>query len=410
MSDTVLEFNPFLPEVHSDPYPAYAQLRELDPVHKGMFPGVWILTRYADCLLILRDPRFSSDSRKSELFELFREMVGQQSPGLLEENRARSMLFVDPPDHTRLRTLVNKAFTPRVVESLRPHMQDIVDELLTAVLEAGSGTMDVVADLAYPLPIRVICEMLGVPPEDREVFRQWSSDLVVSLDPIISVELFERANRAAEAFTDYFLGLIRDRRAHPRSDLLSGLIQAEDEGRSLTEDELISTCILLLVAGHETTVNLIGNGVLSLLRHPQEMGQLRAEPSLIRTAVEELLRYDAPVQLTGRTVLEDMEIGGRPIDKGHQVVAVLGAANRDPAQFPDPDRLDLGRNDNRHLAFGSGIHFCLGAPLARAEGQVAIATLLRRVPRIELATEEELEWRETVTLRGLKSLPVRFGG
>jgi len=164
------------------------------------------------------------------------------------------------------------------------------------------------------------------------------------------------------------------------------------------------------VAGHETTVNLIGNGVLSLLRHPQEMGQLRAEPSLIRTAVEELLRYDAPVQLTGRTVLEDMEIGGRPIDKGHQVVAVLGAANRDPAQFPDPDRLDLGRNDNRHLAFGSGIHFCLGAPLARAEGQVAIATLLRRVPRIELATEEELEWRETVTLRGLKSLPVRFGG
>jgi len=183
MSDTVLEFNPFLPEVHSDPYPAYAQLRELDPVHKGMFPGVWILTRYADCLQILRDPRFSSDSRKSELFELFREMVGQQSPGLLEENRARSMLFVDPPDHTRLRILVNKAFTPRVVESLRPHMQDIVDELLTAVLEAGSGTMDVVADLAYPLPIRVICEMLGVPPEDREVFRQWSSDLVVSLDP-----------------------------------------------------------------------------------------------------------------------------------------------------------------------------------------------------------------------------------
>jgi cytochrome P450 len=399
-----LEFNPFLPEVRADPYPLYRRLRAEDPVHEN-FPGVWILTRYTDCLALIRDPtRFSSDSRNSELVQAFRASLGRE-PSVIEENAGRSMLFQDPPDHERLRNLVNKAFTAPVVERMRRHIQEIVDEVVDRMAASGRDVVDLVEEVAYPLPVQVICEMLGVPIEDRELFHQWSADLVLTLDPVIAVDVLERGDRAALGFADYFTRLLPDRQAHPREDLLTAMIQAEERGQRLTELELLSMCILLLVAGHETTVNLISNGMLSLLRHPDQLARLRGEPGLIRSAVEEMLRYDSPVQMLGRTVMQETDVGGRRVLKGHQVVAVLGAANRDPAQFPDPDRLDLARADNRHLAFGGGIHYCLGGLLARAEGHAAIGTLVRRFPDLRLA-EQDPPRRQTITLRGLASLPV----
>jgi len=396
-----LEYNPFMPEVHEDPYPLYDRLRREDPVHWNL-PGVWICTRYPDVVGMLRNPRFSSDSRNSDLYQTFAESVDVDL-GIFDQEGARSMLFVDPPDHTRLRAIVSKAFTSRAIEAMRPHVQSLVDELLDQA--AATGTFDVVADLAYPLPVTVICEMLGVPLEDREVFRSWADDLVLLLDPMVTMDVLDIGNRAAIAFHEYFGRLVAERRRHPQPGLLTDLIEAEEHGQRLTENELIVTLILLLVAGHETTVNLISNGMLALLRHPDQMRRLRQDPSLIRTAVEEMLRFDSPVQLTGRTALEDMEIGGRPVRKRQQVVGVVGAANRDPAQFSDPNTFDIGREDNRHLAFGSGIHFCLGAPLARMEAQVSFLAIARRFDTLELATER-LQWRDTITLRGLRALRV----
>lgn len=270
--------------------------------------------------------------------------------------------------------------------------------------------MDLIGDLAFPLPVIVISELLGVPAADRDRFRRWSLDIARSLDAIalpVEPEVIERGNAARRALVGYFRDLIAERRQRPQADLLTALIAAEEQGDTLTEGELLATCVLLLVAGHETTVNLIGNGVLALLRHPGELRKLRAEPGLITSAVEELLRYDSPVQRTGRLAATDVELGGKVIPKGALLSAVLGAANRDPAHFPEPDRLDITRHDNRHLAFGWGIHFCLGAPLARVEGQVAIGALARRLPALALATERP-EWRESSALHGLKALPVTF--
>lgn len=396
-----VEFNPFLPEFNADPYPFYARLRAEDPVHQSPM-GLWVLTRYEDVILLLRDPRFGRKGFDDLLLARFGSPAGDRT------GFATSMLFRDPPDHTRLRTLVSKAFTPRVIDGMRPHIQQIVDRLLDRVEPAGA--MDLVADLAYPLPVTVICEMLGIPAGDRDTFRQWSLDIARSLDAIAlptAPEVIERGNRAREALEGYFRGLIPERRRRPRTDLLTALIAAEEAGDSLNEAELLATCILLLIAGHETTVNLIGNGTLALLRHPVELARLRSEPGRVQTGVEELLRYDSPVQRTGRISNTDVEVGGRKIPRGALVYGMLGAANRDPAQFPDPDRLDLGRADNRHIAFGWGIHFCLGAPLARVEGQIAIGTLARRLPRLALATDTP-EWRESSALRGLKALPVTF--
>jgi pimeloyl-[acyl-carrier protein] synthase len=393
-----LEWNPFLPEVHANPYPLYSRLREHDPVHWNI-PGLWILTRYADAVRMLRHPGMSSDFRNSELFEIFRDLSG----GSFLDNREPSMLFRDPPDHTRLRTLVTKAFSARVIESLRPFVQRTVDDLLEGIERRG-GEFELVSELAHPLPVVVICEMLGVPAEDVERFSRWSDDLVHTLDPMIGPDIIERATESELAFDAYFRVLISQRRKAPRDDLLSGLIAAEEEGQRLSEEELLRTLILLLVAGHETTVNLISNGTLALLRNRDQLGRLQDDPSIIRAAVEELLRYDAPVQLTGRIPLEDMEFGGKTVRKGQQVVALVGAANRDPEQFPEPDRLDLGRQDVRHIAFGGGIHFCLGAFLARVEGQIAIGSLVRRFPDLEVAGEPV--WRDTITLRGLKVLPL----
>lgn len=404
IDDGPLEFNPFLPEMRADPYPLYHRLRSRDPVHQS-FPGVWILTRYADCVAVLRDPaRFSSDSRNSDLYQAFRAARGRE-PTIMEDTAGRTMLFIDPPDHTRLRNLVNKAFTARRIEALRPHIREIVRSLLDDIDNSGRDTFDLVNEVAYPLPVTVICEMLGVPSQDWDQFHRWSSALVVTLDPVMSDEVLGPANEAALAFADYFEQLLADRRAHPRDDLLTAMIAAEDRGERLTEQELLAMCILLLIAGHETTVNLISNGMLALLRHRDQLERFTESPGLIRSATEEFLRFDSPVQFLGRTLMEDVEIGDRHVRKGEQVVPVIGAANRDPAQFSEPDTLDIGRPDNRHLSFGGGIHFCMGAPLARAEGQIAIAELVARFPKLELATET-FERRETVTLRGLKSLPV----
>ena len=392
-------FNPMDPEFLADPYPTYHRLRDEDPVHHSPM-DFWVLTRYEDVAAVLRDPRFIKEPLVSMVAARFGVSV---PPGV-----GLSMLDRDPPDHTRLRSLVSKAFTPRVVEGLRPRIQKMVDELITRA--EAVGTMDLIEEFAYPIPVSVICEMLGVPVEDHERFKGWSLDIARGLDSVWlppESEIPKRSGAARHAIGDYMRGLIAERRASPRGDLLSALIAAEEAGDKLSEDELIATCILLLIAGHETTVNLIGNGTLALLRHPEELRRLRETPGLITSAVEELLRYDGPVQRTARITSTAVTLGGRTIPKGEMVMPFIGAADRDPSQFPDPDRLDLGRADNRHIAFGWGIHFCLGAPLARVEGQIAIDTLVQRLPRLALVNDEP-EHRQSLTIRGLKALPVTF--
>jgi cytochrome P450 len=313
------------------------------------------------------------------------------------------MLVSDPPDHTRLRALVQKAFTPRMIEQLRPRIIAIVGELLDRIAERG-GRFDLIEDLAYPLPVVVIAELLGVPPSERATFHDWSADLAASLDPLVSSELAERAMNSRDALHAYFRSIIAERRRAPKSDLISALVAVEERGDNLSEPELVVMCTLLLIAGHETTVNLIGNGVLALLRHPDQLERLRSTPELIGPAIEELLRYDSPVQLTGRIVTKPLTIGGQSIAAGDWVLPLLGAANRDPAQFSEPDKLDLGRNPNPHVGFGRGIHFCLGAPLARVEGQIAIGALIKRFPKLAVAGQPVR--RDQITLRGLKSLPL----
>jgi len=396
MATSELEFNPYDPAFNADPYPTYHRLRAEDPVHRTPM-GFWILTRYDDVATVLRDARFG----RKGFDELIRGTFGESS-------FEQAMLFRDPPDHTRLRALVSKAFTPRVIEEMRAKIQKTVDALLDRVHDARA--MDVIADFAYPLPVSVISEMLGVPAEDRDRFRGWSADIARSLDAIAMPTdpgVLERGNAARHSLSSYFLALIAERRRRPQRDLLSDLIAAEEQGDKLNEEELMATIMLLFVAGHETTVNLIGNGTLALLRNPDQLRALRRSPGLIASAVEELLRYDAPVQRTGRMPNTDVELGGKRIAKGDLVLSLIGAANRDPAHFPEPDRLDIARADNRHLSFGWGIHFCLGAPLARAEAQAAIGTIASRLPEFALATPTP-EWREASALRGLKTLPVTF--
>jgi cytochrome P450 len=400
------------PEFRDDPYPFFQLLREHEPVHKTAF-GVYLLTRHADAAAAVRDPRLSSDERNSELYEAFQRSRDDRltSPGVFGDEMGQAvMLFLDPPDHTRIRGLVSKAFTPRVVERLRARSQELVDGLLDAVEARGDGRMDLITDLAYPLPVVIICELLGVPAADHVTFQQWSRELAGSIDPspLRTPEQEARIGAAAEAFVEYFSDLIARRRTTPREDLLSALIAAEEAGDRLSEPELLATAMFLLIAGHETTVNLVGNGALALLRNHDEFDRLRDDPFLDRNAVEELLRFDSPVMITQRITLDEYEIGGVTIPARQQIVPLLGAANRDPEAFPEPDRLDLGRDAAaRHLAFGGGHHFCLGAALARLEGQVAIGTLVRRFPDLTLAGDPVR--RETFTLRGLEHLPVETG-
>ncbi len=377
-----IQFNPLSPEFRALPYPVYDQLRAAAPIFYWEPGNMWFLSRYEDCKTLLTEKR-----------------LGHLSVS------GNSMLFQNPPDHTRLRGLVSRAFTPRMVERSRDRVQAIINQLLDAV--QADGHMDVIAQFAYLLPVTVIAEMLGVPPEDHVVFQQWSKQLVKGLDLVDETEPQEGVGEALEAFNTYFSHLIADRRAAPQDDLLSALVAAESSGDRLTEAELYATCRLLLVAGHETTVNLIGNGVLALLQHPNSRQQLQDHPALMASALEELLRYDGPIQLMSRTVLEDMSYRGHSWTQGQEIVFLLGAANRDPEQFEQPGQLDLERRHNPHLAFGHGIHYCLGAPLARLEGQIAINTLLQRLPTLTLSTDK-LTYQDNFVFRGLEALPVSW--
>jgi cytochrome P450 len=393
------------PEFRDDPYQFFRLLREHEPVHQTPF-GVYLISRHADATAVARDPHLSTNQENSELFRALVE-ANEPSDESMDMMNQVVMLFMDPPDHTRLRGLVSKAFTPKMVERLRGRVQQIVDERLDAVVARGDGRMDVVSELAYPLPVIIICELLGVPPEDHATFSAWSSELAASIDPdpLITPDQQERINAAGDAFLEYFSDLIERRRRSLSDDLLSALIEAEEGGDRLSEEELLGTALFLLIAGHETTVNLIGNGTLALVQHRDQLERLRDDPSLDRHAVEELLRFDSPVQLTQRITLDEYQVGDVTIPKGQNLIPLLGAANRDPEEFDQPDRLDLGReNANRNVAFGGGHHFCLGASLARLEGAVAIGTLVRRFPDIELAGEPVR--RTTFTLRGLEHLPV----
>jgi pimeloyl-[acyl-carrier protein] synthase len=360
---------------------------------------VWVVTRYADVSLVLRDPRFG---RKG-----LRQLLNPGNSHSGGDEISASMLFHDPPEHARLRGLASKAFTPQTVETLRSHIQQIVDALLDRVID--SHEMELIADLAFPLPVSVISEMLGVSAADRILFHGWSLDIARSSDAA-SASGSDAEARGADthsAIATYFREMISERRKQPTSDLLSNLISSEQHGDMLSEAELVDLCGLLFVAGHETTANLIGNGMLTLLQQPPELRSLREEPALLPSAVEELLRYDSPVQRAGRIANTSVQFGDVVIPEGAVVSAMIGAANRDPAQFAEPDRVDIRRRNNCHLAFGAGARFCLGAILARAEAQIAIGSLLRRLPKLELVTDKP-QWRSCAETRGLKELRVRF--
>jgi cytochrome P450 len=404
-----LVWDPYDPAWVDDPYAVYAELRQNNPIHRNAL-GFWVFTRHVDCLAILRDRRSSSDGRNVESAS-FREVGAadfpvQDGPEAMLAEMA-PFLFRDPPDHTRLRGLVQKAFTPRVVDGLRPRLEEICEGLLDEALERGE--VDLVADYAYPLPVQIIVEMLGVPAEDHEQFRVWSHALARGLDPdfLLPPEAVQQRLGAIMSFVQYFASLIEERRRKPGDDLLTRLIQAEEQGDMLTQGELLSTCILLLVAGHETTVNLISGGALALIEHPDQLALVRDDPTVIRSAVEEMLRFVCPVQLTGRVALEDMEVGGATVAKGEFSMLLIGSANRDPDAFKAPETFDVTRSDNNHLGFGFGIHHCLGAPLARLEAMVALPALLRRAPGLQRLTDE-VAYKENIVLRGLEALPVRL--
>jgi cytochrome P450 len=390
-----------------DPYPVYRRLQTESPFHRLPGAGQLLLTRYADVSAALRHPALSSCGVVEALVPVPAPLRGLMRP--VTRMLSRGMLFTDPPNHTRLRSLANRAFTSRVVAGLRGRIQEIADELLDAL--EGERSVDLVESYAAWLPVRVIAELLGVPIRSRAQLKLWSDDLIVfgggGTLPRWKAAL--RGARGAFCLRRYLQHLVRERRGDPRTDLVGALIAAEELGDRLSGEELTANLLLLLVAGHETTANLIGNGVLALLRHPDQMDLLRREPELIESAVEELLRFESPVQQIGRVAREDLELAGQPIPAGQGVLICLGAANRDPAQFADPDRLDLRRAENRHLAFGHGVHFCLGAALARLEGQIAIGTVVRRYPELRLA-EAPPRWRKSFALRGLSSLPVALRG
>lgn len=404
--NNVTGFNPLSPEFQANPYPYYEMLRGYAPVLFWEPWGLWFLSRYDDNVAALKDARLGREILKV----LTREELGfpaepDERVRPLVEMQREWMLLKDPPDHTRLRTLVHKAFTPRMVERLRERTQAITDALIDRAL--ADGGVDLIRGFALPLPVTVIAEMLGIPASDHATFQGWSRNLAGTLELTESQDVYERGAAATVEFSAYIRQLIAERRKTPSEDLISALVAAEAEGDQLSEDEMVAMCILLLVAGHETTVNLIGNGMLALLRQPEQWAKLKADPALVRSAVEEVLRYDSPVQMTARWVMEDMEFAGQTMRKGQQVATLLGAANRDPSRFPNPGELDITREPNPHIAFGNGIHFCLGAPLARMEGQIAIATLARRLPNLQLASDNP-PYRETYVLRGLAALPVTF--
>ncbi len=399
-----MQFDPLSCEFQRNPYPVYDQLRAVTPILYLESRRTWFLTAYVDVFTLLRDRRLGRALPPG----MTRDDLGL--PPLREFYKPfyklgeHSMFDKEPPDHTRLRSLVHKVFTPRRVEGLRQRIQQITDGLLDNV--ESQGRMDILADFATPLPVTVIAELLGVPQEDRHRLRPWSHDIVAMYELDHTEEQGRRAVRAAVEFSDYLRDLARRRKKAPQDDLISALAAVEEAGDQLTEDELISTCILLLNAGHEATVNVIGNGMLALLKHPEQRQKLREHPELVHTAVEEMMRYDTPLQLFRRWLREDFEYKGCQFRKGMELALMFGAANRDPARFVNPSVFDVARQDNPHISFGNGVHYCLGAPLARLELQIAIGTLLRRFPSLQL--DGEPEYRSAYVIRGLKALRVTF--
>jgi cytochrome P450 len=399
MTDTAPIFNPFEPGFVEDPYHQYRSLRESDPVHHNPF-GAWMVFRYEDVQRFLRDPELSVEDRNAHptaLSELAREVIGDQV-----EFGNQAMLNRDPPDHTRLRRLVSKAFTPRTIEKLRPRVQELVDSILDQARERGE--MELIGEFAFPLPFQVVSEMLGTPETDAAQLREWTGTLVRSLEPVPDPELLAAIGEAGTQMRALTAEIISWKRKNPADDLLSGLIAAEENGDMLSDDELVDQVMLIYIAGHETTVNLIGNGTLALLRNHEQFELLADDPSLNANLVDELLRYDSPVQMSRRITLKEVELRGKVIEPGAFVVLALASANRDPEHFGEnSERLELARPDAKdHLSFGGGHHYCLGAALAKLEGNVAIGSLVRRFPHIAMAAEPEYNGR--LNLRGLARL------
>ncbi len=401
-------FNPFDPGLHADPHLYYRRYREHEPVHWGLpsFPGVpgsWYVTSYAEAAIALRDPRFIRELYRLLPAEVAQPLPEQYAPYL--NSVRRSMQFRDPPEHTRLRRLIHTGFSPRVVATLRAPIEQISQALATDL--RTQARFDLLEAYAFPLTVTVIAELLGISQNDRATLKRWAIDLIAAMDLRKNnlAAIFAAANRATVEAAAYIRALVAERRVSPRADLLSALVEAEQAGDQLTEEELVTNCTLLIMGGFETTVNLIGNGMWTLLRHQEQLQRLRDTPTLIESAIEELLRYEGPAQITGRFAAQDMDLGGRPIKRGDSVTIVYAAANRDPLQFPEPDTFDIGRMPNRHIGFGSGTHFCTGAPLARLEAQIAITTLLDVFPSLTLVTDPPV-WNGSLAARGMHTLMV----
>ena len=392
------------PEVRADPYPLFRRLREEEPVHWSERLGGWVLTRYTHVRTALNDPRLSAD-RITPFVDHVKES-GRSPIGDFARALGLWAVFRDPPDHTRLRAAMNRAFVASTIERLGPAIERLVDGFIARVAERGE--MEVIADLASPLPVAVIGALLGVPSEDFARLKAWSDELATVVGTALDMpDKHERAAKSWGTMRDYFAALIEARRSRPPRDALGDMIRAREEEARLDDAELVANAVLLLFAGHETTTNLIANAVLALARHPEALRALKAEPALAASAVEEFLRYDGPVQALTRIANTAVELGGQSIRAGERLILVLSAANRDPEQFPDPDRLELAREPNRHLAFGYGIHFCLGAPLARLEAKLALSRMVARFPELALA-ESRLEWLDSLVFRGMRRLRVSF--
>ena len=406
MPRTLTAFDPFSAAFVQNPYPMYDMYRTEDPVYWGPpatpgIEGTWYLTRYSDVAALLRDPRVGRERR--------RHLRSDAAPPPAEirpliEITSRQMLFRDPPDHTRLRVLVSSAFTPAAAESQRRQLERRAHALMERV--AGDGTMDVLADYAVPLIMSAIADLIGVPDDEHEQLRAWSNVFAAAIDVRQSFAAAAKASEAMVAMSDYVRAIAATRRRHPKDDLLSRLVHEHADGDRLTDDEIVAMCCLLLIGGNETGVNLIGNGMFALLCHPNELQRLKRNPALMPTAIDELLRFESPVQMTFRYAMDEVDVGGRRIHRGDSVCLMLAAANRDPERFTDPATLDLARGNNRHLTFGGGIHMCLGAALARLEGHIAFAVLLQRLRNIWLAGD--VEWRDLIAFRGLRELPIAF--
>ncbi|WP_128379806.1 cytochrome P450 [Streptomyces cavernae] len=405
MNAPYVPFDPWSPDFVADPYPAYAELRARGRVHWFEPTNQWLVPHHGDVSALLRDRRLGRTYRHRFTHEDFGRTAPPPEHEPFHVLNDHGMLDLEPPDHTRIRRLVSKAFTPRTVEQLKPYVQRLSGELVDGLVAAGGG--DLLTDVAEPLPVAVIAEMLGIPEGDRHLLRPWSADICGMYELNPSEETAAKAVRASVEFTEYLRELIEARRKDPGEDLISGLIAAHDEGDRLTEQEMISTCVLLLNAGHEATVNATVNGWWALFRHPEQLAALRADHSLVSTAVEELMRYDTPLQLFERWVLDEIEIDGTTIPRGAEIAMLFGSANHDPAVFTDPEKLDLTRTDNPHISFSAGIHYCIGAPLARIELAASMRALLEKAPTLRLAAEPVR--KPNFVIRGLEGLGVEVG-